>query len=43
MVDDFAVKYIGAEHANNLISVLTEHNIISKDWKEEKIFGLTIN
>ena len=43
VVDDFVMKCIGAEHAKHLINALTEHHMISENWKREEFIGLTIN
>jgi len=43
IVDDFGVKYVGEEHANHLISVLSEHYVVEKDWKGEKYCGITLD
>ena len=43
IVDDFGVKYVGEEHANHLISVLSEHYVVKKDWKGEKYCGITLD
>ena len=43
IVDDFGVKYVGEEHANHLIAVLSEHYVVEKDWKGEKYCGITLD
>ncbi len=42
VVDDFGIKYVGQEHAMNLISILKEHYELSEDWKGTKFIGLTL-
>ena len=43
VVDDFGVKYVGKEHARQLISVLKEHYEISEDWEGKKYVRLTFD
>ena len=43
IVDDFGVKYVGEEHANHLISVLSEFYTVAVDWKGEKYSGITLD
>ena len=43
IVDVFWVKYVGAEHANHLISVLEQHYKVSKDWRGKRYGGITLN
>ena len=37
-VEHFGVKYVGTEHANNLVTTLSEHYIISQDCE-----GITLD
>ena len=41
--DDFRVKYVGKEHADHMIAVMTEHYKISEDWEGTKYCGVTFN
>eukprot|EP00804_Cyclotella_cryptica_P029977 CCRYP_013432-RA/>CCRYP_013432-RA protein AED:0.36 eAED:0.36 QI:0/-1/0/1/-1/1/1/0/370 len=41
-VDDFGVKYVGKEHADNLIQTLKGHYEIFVDWNERHYIGLTL-
>ena len=43
VVDDFAVKYTGKEHAEHLLHALQEHyEAVTVDWKAERYIGITI-
>jgi hypothetical protein len=42
VVDDFAVKYVGKEHADHLMSVLRKKYTISTDWEAKLYCGLTL-
>ena len=42
VVDYFEVKYVGEEHAKNLVNALVEHYKISQDWEGKKYCGLTL-
>jgi hypothetical protein len=41
-VDNFGVKYVGIEHAKQLLQTLNMHYTTSHDWKAERYLGLTI-
>ena len=41
MVDDFGIKYVGKEDADNLIQTLKGHYEISMDWNGRRYIGLT--
>ena len=43
VVDDFAVKYMGVEHARHLVSVLKQNFKMSEGWKGNKFIGLAID
>jgi hypothetical protein len=43
VVDDFGVKYVGAEHAHHLIAALETDYTVSKDWKGSLYCGITLN
>eukprot|EP00804_Cyclotella_cryptica_P005173 CCRYP_014219-RA/>CCRYP_014219-RA protein AED:0.43 eAED:0.43 QI:0/0/0/1/0/0/2/0/165 len=42
-VDDFGIKYVGKEHADNLINTLKGHYEISMDWNGRHCIGLTLH
>ena len=42
-VDDFAVKYVGKEHAQHLLSALEEDYECKADWKGTRYIGLTLD
>ena len=42
-VDDFGVKYVGKQHADNLIAILEEHYTISQDWNGARYLGIEID
>ena len=42
-VDDFGIKYVGKEHADNLIQTLKGHYEISMDWNGRRYIGLPCN
>jgi len=42
-VDDFAVKYVGKEHALHLKSVLEQHYKITTDWTGTRYIGMTLD
>ena len=42
-VDDFAVKYVGKEHALHLKSVLEQHYKITLDWTGKRYIGMTLD
>ena len=37
---DFGVKYVGKEHSDHLMVVLTKSYIISSDWEVKRYLGL---
>jgi hypothetical protein len=42
-VDDFAIKYVGREHAEHLAFILSKHYKCSHDWDGQRYLGMTIN
>ena len=42
-VDDFSIKYIGREHAEHLVSILSKHYKCSQDWAGQRYLGMTID
>ena len=42
-VDDFGVKYTGAQHADHLMAILQEHYTISHDWSGSRYLGMDID
>jgi hypothetical protein len=42
-VDDFGVKYVGREHAEHLLKVLTQHYTCSQDWDGKRYVGMNID
>ena len=42
-VDNFGVKYTGAQHANHLMAILQEHYTISHDWSGSRYLGMDID
>lgn len=42
-VDDFAVKYVGKEHAQHLLSAIEEHYECKADWEGTRYIGLTLD
>lgn len=42
VVDDFAVKYVGKQHADHLLAALQEEYKITSDWKAELYCGITL-
>jgi hypothetical protein len=43
VVDDFAVKYVGKQHADHLLAALQEQYKITSDWKGELYCGITLD
>jgi hypothetical protein len=43
VVDDFGVKYIGAEHVQHLLQVLRQDYEIEEDWEGTRYLGITID
>ena len=43
IVDDFGVKYVGKEHADNLIKILEENYVVDKDWEGKKYCGISLD
>ena len=41
-VDDFGIKYVGKEHADHLMVVLSRSYYISIDWEGERYLGLDL-
>ena len=41
-VDNFGVKYVGKQHANQLMQVLSEHYTILHDWTGAKYLGIDL-
>ena len=42
VVDDFGIKYVGKEHADHLLSALTDYYKIENDWKGELYCGIEL-
>jgi endonuclease I len=42
-VDDFRVKYVGREHAENLMACIRKNYDISSDWNGTDYCGLTLD
>lgn len=42
IVDDFGIEYVGAEHANHLLSALRDNYTITTDWTGSKFAGIDI-
>jgi hypothetical protein len=42
-VDDFAVKYVGCEHAEHLKKVLEEHYEVTCDWTGKRYIGIHLH
>ena len=43
VVDDFAVKYTGQEHADHLLKALRDHyEAVTVDWKAERYIGIQL-
>ena len=40
VVDNFGIKYVGKEHADHLLSALTNYYKIGNDWKGELYCGI---
>ena len=43
VVDDFGVKYVGKEHAEHLLNVLTQDYETSHEWEGTRYIGLTLD
>ena len=43
MVDDFGIEYVGNDHANYLIQMLTPYYDITIDWKGDKFLGIDLD
>ena len=43
VVDNFGVKYVGEEHANNLLSVLRKYYTVDKNAEGSKYCGITLD
>ena len=43
IVDDFGVKYVGKEHADHLIKILSEFYDVADDWHGTKYCGITLD
>ena len=41
-VDDFGVKYVGKQHVDHLMTVLSNHCTISSDWTGSRYLGLDL-
>jgi hypothetical protein len=41
VVDDFAIKYVGKEHAQHLLDKIKEKYTIKEDWEASKYIGIT--
>jgi hypothetical protein len=42
VVDDFAIKYVGKEHADHLLACLREQYTMTTDWECSNYIGLTV-
>ena len=42
VVGDFDIKYVGTEHADHLLSALTDYNKIETNWKGELYCGIEL-
>lgn len=42
-VDNFGVKYIGKEHADNLLQVLLEHYKVTTDWSGARYIDIHLH
>jgi hypothetical protein len=42
VVDDFAIKYVGKEHADHLLACLREQYTMTTDWECNNYCGLTV-
>ena len=43
VVNDFGVKYVGTEHAEHLMSILSQHYEVESNWMGKKYIGLPID
>ena len=39
-VDDFGVKYVGKQHVDHLMTVLSSHYTIASDWTGSRYLGI---
>ena len=42
IVDDFAVEYVGKQHAQHLADTLKQYHTISEDWEARKFAGINL-
>ena len=42
-VDDFGVKYVGKQHVDHLMTVLSSHYTISSDWTGSRYLGIDLD
>ena len=42
VVDDFGIKYMGKEHADHLLSALTDHYKIENNWEGKLYCGIEL-
>ena len=42
-VENFRVKYVGKQHGNHLMPILSEHYTISHDWTGSRYLGMDID
>ena len=42
-VDDFGVKYVGKQHVDHLMNVLSSHYTISSNWTGSRYLGLDLD
>ena len=43
VVDDFGVKYVGKEHADNLSAALKQDYELDEDWDGTKYCGISLD
>jgi hypothetical protein len=43
VIDDFAVKHVGKEHADHLLAALSEHYEVSADWEWDLFCGIKLD
>ena len=42
-VDDFGFKYVGEQHVDHLMTVLSSHYTISSDWTGSRYLGIDLD
>eukprot|EP00804_Cyclotella_cryptica_P007211 CCRYP_009751-RB/>CCRYP_009751-RB protein AED:0.29 eAED:0.25 QI:0/-1/0/1/-1/1/1/0/612 len=43
VVDDFGVKFVGTQHAQNLIDTLRQHYLLAEDWTGDLYCGIKLD